>query len=90
MGLVGNMIATAFAGNPSSVNYIMFVSVFGVLSLIYLLPVSFMGDFGMPIVNIALDALNAIFWFCGAVAFAALLRVHSCGNSVCNIFNHEL
>jgi len=82
MALVGNMIATAIAGNPAMVNYDMFVAVFGMLSLLYLLPVALLDRFAFPLAFIVLDALNAIFWFCGAVATAAYLGVHSCSNTV--------
>lgn len=84
MALIGNMIATAFSGNSAMVNYDMFVAVFGMLSLLYLLPTSFLSSYSIPIVNIGLDALNAIFWFCAAVATAAYLHVHSCNNRVCS------
>lgn len=83
MALVGNMIATAYSGNPSIVNYTLFVSVFAMLCLLYLIPATFMeGLQGHPAIPLALDALNAIFWFCAAVALAAYLGVHSCSNSV--------
>lgn len=84
MGLVGNMIATAFKGNSAMVNYDMFTATFGLLSLLYLLPTSFMDSFSVPIVNIALDTLNVLFWFCAAVATSAYLGVHSCSNRVCS------
>jgi hypothetical protein len=81
MALVGNMIAEAFAGNPSIINYDMFVAVFGMLSLFYLIATAFNDSFtGHPILPLALDALNAIFFFCGAVAMAAELGAHSCSN----------
>lgn len=80
MSLIGNMIATAIAGNHAVVNYTIFVAIFGMLSLFYLLPSAFLDRFDIPIANIALDALNALFWFCAAVAMAAYLGVHSCGN----------
>lgn len=82
MALVGNMIATAFAGNSSMVNYVMFVSVFGMGSLLYLLPTAFLDSFSIPMINIPLDVLNVLFWFCAAVALPAYLGVHSCSNSV--------
>lgn len=85
MALVGNMIATAHAGNSAMVNYDIFVSVFGMASLLYLLPSAIMGSFDIPIAKIALDALNVLFWFCGAVATAAYLGVHSCSNLVSHI-----
>lgn len=82
MALIGNMIATSRAGDPSIVNYSMFVAVFSMLSLFYLIPAS-MGVFDpVPMAMVALDVLNALFYFCGAVALAAYLGVHSCGNSV--------
>jgi len=82
MALVGNMIATSFRGNSAMVNYDMFVAVFGMLSLLYLIPTTFLDSFSVPIVNIALDVLNVLFWFCAAVATAAYLGVHSCNNAV--------
>lgn len=88
MALIGNMIATAFAGNSAMVNYDMFVAVFGMLSLLYLLPTSFLSSYSVPIVNIGLDALNTIFWFCAAVATAAYLHVHSCSNRAYTAANH--
>lgn len=83
MALVGNMIQTAFSGNSSLVNYDMFVAVFGMLSLFYLIPATLKEDFQFhPLLMVALDVLNALFFFCAAVAMAAELGVHSCGNSV--------
>ena len=83
MALVGNMIALAFSGNPSIVNYDMFVAVFSMLSLFYLLLVAFNDGFtGHPALPLALDALNVLFFFCGAVAMAAILKCHSCSNNV--------
>ncbi|KAF2102743.1 hypothetical protein NA57DRAFT_71729 [Rhizodiscina lignyota] len=35
----------------------------------------------MKLVTLAIDALNTIFFFCGAVALSAALGVHSCENS---------
>lgn len=76
------MIATSRAGDPSIVNYTMFVAVFSMLSLFYLIPAAIKDGFGVPVAMIALDVLNAIFYFCGAVALAAYLGVHSCSNGV--------
>jgi hypothetical protein len=88
MALVGNMIATSYAGNSAMVNYDMFVSLFGMLSLLYLLPTTIMGNFNIPMINIGLDVLNVLFWFCGAVATAAYLGVHSCNNPIYTATNH--
>ena len=83
LALVGNMIAAAFGGNPSVINYDMFVAVFAILSLIYLTVIAFNDSFvGHGLVPIILDLLNTLFWFCAAVAMAAELGVHSCGRSV--------
>jgi ABC-type dipeptide/oligopeptide/nickel transport system permease subunit len=81
MALVGNMIAEAFAGNPGTVNYSMFVSVFSMVSLFYLIPASWNSDWAFhPIIMVVVDVLNCIFFFCAAIALAAKLRCHSCGN----------
>jgi uncharacterized membrane protein len=83
MALIGNMIAEAFSGNPATVNYSIYVSVFSMLTLFYLIPASFNIDWsGHPIIMIILDALNCIFFFCAAIALAAKLECHSCTNQV--------
>ena len=83
MALVGNMIADANGGNPSIVNYIMFVSVFGMLSLFYLIAGTISETFAIsPFFMIAADALNTLFFFVGGIALAAYLDVHSCHNHV--------
>jgi len=80
MALVGNMIAEAVGGNPSIVNYTMFVAVFGMLSLFYLIGAAIIEALAIPIASLALDALNTIFFLIGGIALAADLGVHSCGN----------
>ena len=83
MALVGNMIADAKSGNPSIVNYAMFVSVFGMLSLFYLIAGTISETFAIsPFFMIAADALNTLFFLVGGIALAAYLNVHSCGNQV--------
>lgn len=83
MALVGNMIHDAKAGDPSVINYTMFVAVFAMLSLIYLIAGTINESFsGSPMFMLIADALNTIFFFCGGVALAADLNVHSCGNKV--------
>ncbi|KAF1992077.1 putative non-classical export protein Nce102 [Aulographum hederae CBS 113979] len=82
MALIGNMIATSYAGNPSIVNYDMFVSVFSMLTLFYLIPATFKEDLAFhPLLMVALDGLNVLFFLCGAIATAAYLGAHSCSNS---------
>ena len=84
MALTGNIIADAITGNPSTINYTMFVAVFSMLSLFYLFLVAFKEDFAIhPLIPVILDALNTLFFFAAAVALAARLHVHSCSNKVC-------
>ena len=86
MALTGDIIADAIAGNPSSVNYTMFVAVFSMLCLFYFFLVAFNDRFTIfPWLPVALDALNTLFFFAAAVALAARLHVHSCGNKVYSI-----
>ena len=83
MALIGAMIAQAFKGNPSLINYDMFVAVFGMLTLFYLIAAAWSDSFqGHPALPLALDALNVLFFFIAAVAMAAELGAHSCSNSV--------
>ncbi|KAG8624996.1 hypothetical protein KVT40_006747 [Elsinoe batatas] len=80
IALIGNMINRSFAGDPAIINYDMFVAVFSMLSLLYLIPASIKDNLGSPIITIALDVLNTLFYFCGAVATAAYLGARSCSN----------
>nr|POF01334.1 non-classical export protein 2 like 1 [Quercus suber] len=83
MALIGNMIADSNGHNASIVNYSLFVSIWGMLTLLYLIPASIKDSFQIhAMIPLVLDVLNVIFWFCGAVALAAELGAHSCGNSV--------
>ena len=77
------MIAEAFGGNPSIINYVMFVAVFGMLSLFYLIVVTIKEDFAIsPVFPVVADALNALFFLIGGIALAAYLGAHSCSNQV--------
>lgn len=90
MGLTGNMIATAFAGNPSVVNYTIFVTVFAMLTLFYLIAITFKEEFTFhKFVPASMDILNVLFFFCAAVALAAELGAHSCSNSVSFSLKHD-
>ena len=83
MALVGNMIHDATAGNPSIVNYCMFVAVFSMFCLIFLIAVAVNEDLSpIPLLSLGLDVLNVIFFLVGGIALAADLKVHSCGNLV--------
>jgi len=81
LALIGNVIATAFAGNPSAVNYAIFVSVFSLLVVLYGFAAAFVESLAIPIALAAADALATIFSFIAGVVLAAKLHVHSCGNA---------
>ena len=77
------MIAEAFGGNPSIVNYVMFVAVFGMLSLFYLIIATIKEEFSVaPMFVVIGDALNVLFFLVGGIALAAYLGAHSCANKV--------
>ncbi|KAL8934975.1 MAG: hypothetical protein Q9216_005645 [Gyalolechia sp. 2 TL-2023] len=78
MALIGNVIADAVAGNPSIINYIIFVAVFAMLSLFYLIGAAIMESFAIPIAMLVLDALNTLLFLIGGIALAAYMGVHSC------------
>jgi hypothetical protein len=81
MAITGNMIALAIHGNPSEVNFAIFVSIFSMLTLF----IMFFDHFRevLPgVVAIVLDGLNVLFFFAAGVALAVALRVHSCSNTV--------
>jgi hypothetical protein len=83
------MIADAFKGNPSIVNYDMFAAVFAMLSLFYLIPATFNESFQFhPMLMVGLDVLNTLFYFIAGTATAAYLGVHSCGNAVCSVYSN--
>ena len=82
MALVGNMIFDAVAGDPSIVNYAMFVAVFSMLSLFYLVAATVKDLTIIPWLPLVVDALNMIFFLVGGIALAADLKVHSCSNAV--------
>lgn len=83
MAIVGNMLNEAIGGNPATVNYVMFTAAFAMLTLFYLIPATFSEKIMFhPIIMLALDVLNTIFFFCAAIALPSKLRVHSCSNRV--------
>jgi Membrane-associating domain len=82
LALVGGIIADATGGNPSIINYDMFVAVLSMLSLFFLITSAFFGIMAGTPIPLALDGLNTLFFFCGAVAMSAQLGVHSCSNEV--------
>ncbi|KAH8811870.1 putative Non-classical export protein 2 [Xylogone sp. PMI_703] len=80
MALIGNVIDNAFAGNPSAVNYAMFVAAFSMLVVLYGIASFIIQALAMPLVLMVLDALATIFTFIAGVVLAAKLHVHSCSN----------
>jgi len=78
--LVGNVIADAFAGNPSAINYAIFVAVFSWIVVFYGFAASFVEALAIPIVLLVLDGLATLLTFIAGVVLAAKLHVHSCGN----------
>jgi len=86
--LIGNVIADAFSGNPSAVNYAIFVSVFSWIVIIYGGLAAVMESLAIPIALLALDLLATIFTFIAGVVLAADLGVHSCGNKSYVTGNH--
>jgi hypothetical protein len=83
LALIGNVIAIAFHGNPSSINYAMFTSVFCMLVVLYGLAAAFVDSLAIPIALIVADGLATLFSFIAGVVLAARLGVHSCNNHVC-------
>jgi uncharacterized metal-binding protein len=91
MSLIGNIIASAFSGNPAIINFDMFVAVFAMLSLIFFIATTVLNHDLPPLWTIILDSLNTLFFFLAAVITAAILGAHSCSdnsytlhNSICN------
>jgi len=80
MALIGNVIAGAFAGNPGSINYAMFVSTFDMLVVLIGFAAVFMDLSAAALVMVVLDVLATLFTFIAGVVLAAKLKVHSCSN----------
>lgn len=83
MALIGNMMGSAFAGNPATVNYAMFAAAFSIFSLFYLFPASINLDWsGHPYIMVLLDTLNTIWFLTAGIALAARLHARDCNNFV--------
>ena len=80
--LVGNVIADAFAGNPSSVNFAIFVAALDWVVIIIAVIATFVSALSNPIILMAIDGVALFFNFVAGVLLAAKLGVHSCGNKV--------
>jgi hypothetical protein len=80
--LIGNVIAEAFSGNPSSINYAMFTSVFSWVVVLYGIAALFVESLAIPLILGSMDILATLFNFIAGVVLAARLQVHSCNNQV--------
>jgi len=82
MAIDGNIIASATHGNPSEINYTMFVAIFSMVTLILMFVTLKLDDLIPTPILLVLDGLNVLFFFAGAVALAVALGAHSCSNQV--------
>jgi len=81
LALISSSVASTPGGDPAIINYDLFVAVFAMLSLFYLTAATFNSNFEFhPAIMLALDILNVLWWFIGAIATAAILGVHSCSS----------
>ncbi|KAF2130290.1 hypothetical protein P153DRAFT_356083 [Dothidotthia symphoricarpi CBS 119687] len=87
VALTGDMVARAYSGVHSVVNYTLFVGIWWLLTLLYFLPTSFIEKFSIPLVDMAFDGLSVLFGFCAAVALPAYLHAHSCSNRAYTLTN---
>lgn len=78
--LIGNVIAEAFGGNPSAINYAMFTAIFCWLVLLYGLATAFVESLLVPIALLVCDALAVLFTFIAGVVLAADLGAHNCAD----------
>ncbi|KAG0652992.1 hypothetical protein D0Z07_0258 [Hyphodiscus hymeniophilus] len=78
LALVSNVIADAFSGNPSSINYAEFTAVWCMLVVL----VGIAGAFvELPAMILGgLDVSAALLSLIAGIVLAARLHVHSCGN----------
>jgi len=88
LSLIGNVIADAFSGNPSVINYAIFVSTFCMLVVLFGIAGIFVESLAIPIAVAVADVLAALFSVIAGIALAAELHVHSCGNKHYLASNH--
>jgi hypothetical protein len=91
VGLVGDIFANSYwnqiprgEGNPSQINYSMFIGVWTLISACYFFPsILWPPVLKQPFLYITagLDGLNTIFYMGGAIALAAGMNIHSCSNT---------
>lgn len=84
MALIGNVIAMAFSGNPSSINFAIFVTVWCMVVVLVGFAAAFVE--AIPaLILMCLDASAALLSLIAGIVLAAKLGVHSCHNDVCPI-----
>jgi hypothetical protein len=91
VSLVGDIFANSYwnqiprgEGNPSQINYSMFVGVWTLVSACYFFPtILWPPALKQPFlyVTAGLDALNTIFYMGAGIALAAAMNIHSCLNT---------
>lgn len=82
MALIGNVIAMAFAGNPSSINFAMFVAAYSMLVVLFGLAGVFIEALAMPLILLITDGIATLLTFIAGVVLAAKLGAHSCSSEV--------
>ncbi|KAI9170965.1 hypothetical protein HJFPF1_00444 [Paramyrothecium foliicola] len=72
--------------SPSSINWLVFVPIFSVLSIVYLeLAPRRFPRFSHPFASLSVEFLNTLFYFSGFIAFAVFLsQLSFCNGPVCS------
>lgn len=85
--LIGNVIANSFAGNPSTINFAIFVCVFSWIACLYGIAEDILGYVLLSFVKILLDLVSTFFTLIAGIVLAARLHARSCGNYVsCSLY----
>lgn len=82
LALVGNVIAEAFAGNSSKINYAIFVSVFDMIIILWGIAAAVSEGLAFGIILPIADVIATLLTVIAGIVLAAGLNVHSCGNRV--------
>lgn len=71
--------------SPSSYSFLLFSTIWSILVLIYIAVTPMvLPRLSVPLVNLVLICLTALFWFAGSIAMAAKIGVPSChGSNFC-------
>ncbi|TVY78516.1 Non-classical export protein [Lachnellula suecica] len=88
MALIGNVIASAFAGNPSVINYAIFVTLWAMLTVLVGFVAAFTESLIPAVLLLGMDALAVLFTLTVGIALAAELHAKSCGNNSYTSSNH--